>query len=136
MWTQLPILTLSLPVLSLASIQQSTHLFIREFHPTFSVMASGVTQPKKITCISQTGVSYVQIAKLDEIRSDVVVEQLFALINGLLDEEKAKNSEAADSVNLHQILLRTYHVFTHVGSQHRSFRSLLKQECLNLSPIR
>lgn len=109
-WKHLPILTVSLPILSPSQIQQQSHLFIRDFGSSFSVMATGITQPKRITCFSQTNKEAVQIAKKDEIRSDVVVQQLFELINGLLDEERIKNTSANKTINLWQILIRTYHV--------------------------
>lgn len=110
-WKHLPILTISIPILSPSQIQQQRHLFIRDFGSSFSVMATGITLPKRITCVSQTNKEVVQIAKKDEIRSDVVVQQLFELINGLLDEEKRRLTSVNQSINLQQILIRTYHVF-------------------------
>lgn len=74
-------------------------------------MATGITVPKKLTCYSQSGESFIQMLKKDEIRSDVVVEQLFLLLNSLLEEEKFNYQSSHDSLKVNQIILRTYHVF-------------------------
>lgn len=73
-------------------------------------MATGITVPKKLTCYSQSGDSYIQMLKKDEIRSDVVVQQLFLLLNNLLEEEKFNYQPSYESLKVNQILLRTYHV--------------------------
>ena len=70
-------------------------------------MATGITNPLRVTCTSSSGEPFVQILKLDEIRSDCVVQQLFELINRLLEEQRTHEEQRAVLQSLH---LRTYHV--------------------------
>ena len=85
-WACLPVLTASLPVLSAAQLKALPLPTIASFGRDFSVVATGITAPKKVACLSSRGEEYVQLLKRDEIRSDVVVQQLFLLLNDLLAE--------------------------------------------------
>ena len=64
--------------------------------------------------LSARGEEYVQLLKRDEIRSDVVVQQLFLLLNDLLAEERAAGQ---DGLLSDQILLRTYKVTALEGGE-------------------
>lgn len=109
-WSQIPVLTASLPYQSIQAIQQQSNLFIKHFGSSFSVMTTGITLPKKLSCYSQTGDCYTQMLKKDEIRSDVVVQQLFLLLNSLLEEEKVNYQPSHDTLKVNLMVLRTYHV--------------------------
>lgn len=78
------------------------------------MVATGITAPKKVACLSSRGEEYVQLLKRDEIRSDVVVQQLFLLLNDLLAEERAAGQ---DGLLSDQILLRTYKVTALEGGE-------------------
>ena len=56
----------------------------------------------------------MQVLKRDEFRSDVVVQQLFLLLNDLLAEERAAGQ---DGLLSDQILLRTYKVTALEGGE-------------------
>ena len=112
-WSVLPILTTTVPVRSLAWLQQHSHHFthIHSFGTTYKRVATGITAPLKLTCIGNDGLAYDQILKQDEIRSDCVIQQLFELINQLL--ETSALNEAKGSWNREgrsPIHLRTYQV--------------------------
>ena len=113
-WACLPVLTASLPVLSAAQLKALPLPTIASFGRDFSVVATGITAPKKVACLSSRGEEYVQLLKRDEIRSDVVVQQLFLLLNDLLAEERAAGQ---DGLLSDQILLRTYKVTALEGGE-------------------
>lgn len=113
-WACLPVLTASLPVLPVAQLQALPLPTIASFGREFMVVATGITAPKKVMCLSSRGEEYVQLLKRDEIRSDVVVQQLFLLLNDLLAEERAAGQ---DELLSRQILLRTYKVAVGVGAE-------------------
>ena len=113
-WSRLPVLTASLPVLSAAQLKALPLPAIASFGRDFSVVATGITAPKKVTCFSSRGEEFVQLLKRDEIRSDVVVQQLFLLLNDLLAEER---NAGQDGLLSRQILLRTYKVVGGVGGE-------------------
>ncbi|KAM7455657.1 hypothetical protein BLSTO_03591 [Blastocystis sp. subtype 1] len=96
-----------MPVLSATQLKALPLPTIASFGRDFSVVATGITAPKKVACLSSRGEEYVQLLKRDEIRSDVVVQQLFLLLNDLLAEERAAGQ---DGLLSDQILLRTYKV--------------------------
>lgn len=113
-WASLPVLTASLPVLPVAQLKALPLPAIASFGRDFSVVATGITAPKKVACMSSRGEEYVQLLKRDEIRSDVVVQQLFLLLNDLLAEERVAGQ---DELLSRQILLRTYKVAVGVGAE-------------------
>ena len=107
-WSSLPVLTATLPILTLDALTQSSIPYIGNFGSSFSVMATGITAPRKMSCFSVQGDEYIQVIKRDEIRSDCVVQQLFDLLNQLLRE--VQNDPKLVSKKVDQILLRTYKV--------------------------
>ena len=107
LWSTLPVITAFVPVLPLETLTRSELPRIHDFGTSFQLMATGITNPLRVTCTSSSGEPFVQILKLDEIRSDCVVQQLFELINRLLEEQRTHNEQRAGLQSLH---LRTYHV--------------------------
>ena len=94
-------------LLPLETLVRSEIPRIHDFGSSFQSMATGITNPLRVTCTSSSGEPFVQILKLDEIRSDCVVQQLFELINRLLEEQRTHEEQRAVLQSLH---LRTYHV--------------------------
>ena len=107
-WSCLPVLTASLPVLPLQQLKSASLPLIASFGKHFSVVATGITAPKKVECASQDGKKFIQLLKRDEIRSDVVIQQLLLLLNDLLLKERVVADQEA--VPNAQITLRTYKV--------------------------
>ena len=107
LWSTLPVITAFVPVLPLDVLSDSDIPRIHDFGSSFQLMATGITSPLRVTCTSSSGEPFVQILKQDEIRSDCVVQQLFELINRLLEEQRTHNEQRAVLQSLH---LRTYHV--------------------------
>ena len=108
LWSSLPVITATLPVMSLDTLKQGNIPYIGNFGSTYSVMTTGITSPRKMKCFSVQGDKYVQLIKRDEIRSDCVVQQLFDLLNQLLRE--VQNDPKLVSKKVDQIILRTYKV--------------------------
>ena len=74
-------------------------------------MATGITAPLKLTCLGNDGLAYDQILKQDEIRSDCVIQQLFELINQLLEASVLNDVTGPwDRGGRSSIHLRTYRV--------------------------
>ena len=108
LWSSLPVITATLPIMSLDALRQRNIPYIGNFGSTYSVMATGITSPRKMYCFSVQGDEYVQLIKRDEIRSDCVMQQLFDLLNQLLRE--VQNDPKLVSKKVDQIILRTYKV--------------------------
>lgn len=108
LWSSIPVLTATLPILAMDALTQSSIPYIGNFGSSFSVMATGITAPRKMSCFSVQGDEYIQVIKRDEIRSDCVVQQLFELLNQLLRE--VQDDPTLVSKKVDQILLRTYKV--------------------------
>ena len=106
LWSQLPVLTATLPILPLDQLQRQSIPFIHDFGSSFKLVATGITSPLHVTCVAHDGSNFYQILKKDEIRSDCVVQQLFELINRLLAE---KNCESQNP-SFRDIHLRIYRV--------------------------
>lgn len=110
LWSQLPVLTASLPVLPVAQLQ-ATLPRISSFGRTFHVMTTGITAPKTIQCFSTQNRCFTQLAKHDEVRSDCVVQQLFELLNSLLIDERSDPERASlPEAVIDALWLRTYKV--------------------------
>jgi ataxia telangiectasia mutated family protein len=62
---------------------------ITSFSPDMSI-ASGVSAPKIITCITSDGAKYKQLVKggNDDLRQDAIMEQVFAQVNELLGSNR------------------------------------------------
>lgn len=75
---------------------------IEYFNPEFA-MVGGVNAPKKLICHSSTGRQLPQLLKgKDDLRQDAVMQQLFTVVNRLLDK---------DDLTAHRALhIRTYKV--------------------------
>ena len=84
-WSCLPVLTASLPVLPLQQLKSASLPLIASFGKHFSVVATGITAPKKVE-----------------------IQQLFLLLNDLLLKERVVADQEA--VPNAQITLRTYKV--------------------------
>ena len=80
LWSSIPVLTATLPILAMDALTQSSIPYTGNFGSSFSVMATGITAPRKMSCFSVQGDEYIQVIKRDEIRSDCVVQQLFELL--------------------------------------------------------
>ena len=106
LWSQLPVLTATLPILPLEQLQRQSIPFIHDFGSSFKLVATGITSPLRVTCVAHDGSNFNQILKKDEIRSDCVVQQLFELLNRLLAE---KNCESQNP-SFQDIHLRIYRV--------------------------
>ena len=106
LWSQLPVLTATLPILPLEQPQRQSIPFIHDFGSSFKLVATGITSPLRVTCVAHDGSNFNQILKKDEIRSDCVVQQLFELLNRLLAE---KNCESQNP-SFQDIHLRIYRV--------------------------
>ena len=61
---------------------------IERFSSTYS-MVGGVNAPKKLTCTGTDGKVRLQLVKgKDDLRQDAVMEQVFGLMNNLLDQNE------------------------------------------------
>ena len=105
-WSQLPVLTATLPILPLEQLKRQSIPFIHSFGSSYQLVATGITSPLRVTCVAHDGSNFNQILKNDEIRSDCVVQQLFELLNRLLAE---KNIESQNP-SYRDIHLRIYRV--------------------------
>ncbi|CAF0715627.1 unnamed protein product [Adineta steineri] len=75
---------------------------IKNFHSEYA-MVGGVNAPKKLLCYSSTGRQLPQLLKgKDDLRQDAVMQQLFTVVNRLLDK---------DDLTCHRSMnIRTYKV--------------------------
>ena len=75
---------------------------VKHFNAEYA-MVGGVNAPKKLLCHSSTGRQLPQLLKgKDDLRQDAVMQQLFTVVNRLLDK---------DELTRHQSMnLRTYKV--------------------------
>ena len=61
--------------------------YIEKFANTFK-LAGGINLPKIISCIGSDGVARRQLVKgQDDLRQDAVMQQVFGLVNNLLNKE-------------------------------------------------
>eukprot|EP00656_Telonema_subtile_P005664 TRINITY_DN12582_c0_g1_i1.p1 TRINITY_DN12582_c0_g1~~TRINITY_DN12582_c0_g1_i1.p1 ORF type:complete len:612 (-),score=186.60 TRINITY_DN12582_c0_g1_i1:71-1906(-) len=75
---------------------------LKSFHPSFDMAACGINVPKVIKCMGDDGIWYKQLVKLDETRQDAVMQQLYSMVNMLLQED--------DDTRKRQLRLRTYEI--------------------------
>lgn len=60
---------------------------IHKFLPHYE-LCGGINMPKKVTCIGQDGIPYTQLVKgRDDLRQDAVMQQVFQLVNQLLEQD-------------------------------------------------
>ncbi|GAA5849370.1 hypothetical protein JCM8547_006527 [Rhodosporidiobolus lusitaniae] len=103
-----PVMTFDLPVDPSGRYDENSFPHIVRYSDKFDT-AGGVNLPKIVTCIGSDGQAYKQLLKgNDDIRQDAVMEQLFALVNTLLNRD-----EGGRRRKLH---LRTYKVIPLQGS--------------------
>lgn len=87
--THVPVPTVPLPLT--ASDSQSDMPYIQEFERRARV-CNGLSKPLRVICVGSDGKSYPQIVKgRDDLRGDAVMEQVFSILNHLLQ----KDAEAA-----------------------------------------
>lgn len=66
-------------------------------------ICSGLSKPLRVVCIGSDGRSYPQMVKgRDDLRGDAVMEQLFTILNGLLERD--------DEASRRSLLVRTYRI--------------------------
>jgi serine-protein kinase ATM len=93
--------TSNLPIRADSNYQTSA-VTIRSFGRTY-VLVGGVNQPKKIECLGSDGKIYRQLVKgKDDLRQDAVMEQVFCLVNSLLQQTSETRKRA--------LSIRTYKV--------------------------
>jgi len=94
---------------------------IQKFASTYS-MVGGVNAPKKITCTGTDGKVRLQLVKgKDDLRQDAVMEQVFGLMNNLLEQNEETRKRS--------LKIRTYKVVP------LSQRSGILEWCVNTQPI-
>ena len=94
---------------------------IAKFIPTYS-MVGGINAPKKISCAGTDGRLRLQLVKgSDDLRQDCVMEQVFGLLNQLLDQDEDSRKQ--------KLSIRTYKVVP------LSQRSGVLQWCTNTVPL-
>lgn len=95
-----PVPTVALPMHASASCERLPH--IMGFEKSAGV-CDGLSKPLRIKCIGSDGVIYPQVVKgRDDLRGDAVMEQMFTIMNSLLE----KDAEASRR-SLH---VRTYRI--------------------------
>ncbi|GAA5832573.1 hypothetical protein JCM11251_001373 [Rhodosporidiobolus azoricus] len=98
----IPVTTYDLPVNSDGRYEESDFPHIVAYDDTFTT-AGGVHLPKIMTCRASDGKTYKQLFKGDDdIRQDAVMEQVFELVNRLLDRDEGGRRR--------KLRLRTYKV--------------------------
>ncbi|BBN18785.1 serine-protein kinase ATM [Marchantia polymorpha subsp. ruderalis] len=82
-----PVITASLPVEHSCGYSPESFVHFKGFTDGITVM-NGINAPKCIDCLGSDGNKYRQLAKSgnDDMRQDAVMEQLFGLVNNLLQE--------------------------------------------------
>ncbi|GJP48207.1 hypothetical protein CLOM_g7479 [Closterium sp. NIES-68] len=98
-----PVLTACVPVDRTCRYAQGSFPAFCGLKDTIKVM-HGVNAPKVVECVGSDGCAYKQLAKSgnDDLRQDAVMEQLFALVNSLL--------QAHGSASKRRLAIRTYKV--------------------------
>ena len=80
----------------------SSIVFPMKYCPTYQLVG-GIHLPKLVTCIGSDGREYRQLVKSkDDLRQDAVMQQIFLLVNSLLQQ----NHET----RVRNLCIRTYHV--------------------------
>ena len=94
---------------------------IAKFIPTYS-MVGGINAPKKMSCAGTDGRLRLQLVKgSDDLRQDCVMEQVFGLLNQLLDQDEDSHQQ--------KLSIRTYKVVP------LSQRSGVLQWCTDTVPL-
>ncbi|KAL6075751.1 non-specific serine/threonine protein kinase [Balamuthia mandrillaris] len=82
--SDVPIPTMSVPVQPDGDYDSIPH--VRKFVPTFT-LAGGLNLPKIVECIGSDGYFYKQLVKgNDDLRQDQVMQQMFHMVNTLLNQ--------------------------------------------------
>lgn len=85
-------------------------------------LTAGINKPKRIECVGLNGKTYSQLLKgTDDLRQDSVMQQVFGIMNNLLDQSKTTKKD-----RLH---IRTYVVVP------LSQRSGILEWCVNTMPL-
>lgn len=85
-------------------------------------MPGGINVPKKITCLCSDGKEYPQLLKgKDDMRQDAIMQQVFTILNNMLE-----NSKETQSSRLH---IKTYKVIP------LTQRSGILEWCSNSIPL-
>ena len=118
-WEEAAVLTDTLPVRP--DRDYGAVCGIQQYIPNYS-MVGGVNAPKKISCRGTDGVARLQLVKgKDDLRQDAVMEQVFGLMNSLLDRSQEARRR--------QLSVRTYKVVP------LSQRSGVLEWCTNTQPL-
>eukprot|EP01105_Mastigella_eilhardi_P010587 TRINITY_DN2472_c0_g1_i1.p1 TRINITY_DN2472_c0_g1~~TRINITY_DN2472_c0_g1_i1.p1 ORF type:complete len:2237 (+),score=571.05 TRINITY_DN2472_c0_g1_i1:1980-8690(+) len=78
-------------------------IHVARFQPTFALVG-GVNLPKCINCVGSNGMLYKQLVKAgrDDLRQDAVMEQMFQMVNSMLQE--------SHQTRMRDLKIRTYKV--------------------------
>ena len=118
-WAEVAVPTDTLPVAP--DSNYSSVCGIAKFVDSYS-MVGGVNAPKKISCAGTDGRLRLQLVKgRDDLRQDCVMEQVFGLLNQLLDQD--------DDSHQQKLSIRTYKVVP------LSQRSGVLEWCTNTMPL-
>lgn len=94
---------------------------VARFLPHYS-MVGGINAPKKISCLGTDGRLRLQLVKgKDDLRQDAVMEQVFGLLNQLLEQD--------EEARRHKLSIRTYKVVP------LSQRSGVLEWCTDTQPL-
>lgn len=98
--SHVPIPTIPLPICANDYWESLPH--IHSFHQNARVCA-GLSKPLSVVCIGSDGKTYPQLVKgRDDLRGDAVMEQMFMIVNKLLQ----RDAQAAER----NLLIRTYRI--------------------------
>lgn len=87
---------------------------IQAFNPEY-YLVGGVNAPKKIVCHSSNGQKLPQLLKgKDDLRQDAVMQQLFTVVNRLLEKDKL-TSHRSLQIRTYKVVPLTY-VFISIKS--------------------
>ena len=118
-WTDVAVPTDTLPVAPDGNYSSVSG--IAKFIPTYS-MVGGINAPKKMSCAGTDGRLRLQLVKgSDDLRQDCVMEQVFGLLNQLLEQDEDSHQQ--------KLSIRTYKVVP------LSQRSGVLQWCTDTAPL-
>ena len=89
---------------------------ITRYDQKIAISASGLTRPKFLRCIGSDGQTYHQLTKMDDVKPDAIMQQVFTFVNDLLahaspnDEDSGTASSSSHANSSSPLHIRTYKV--------------------------
>ena len=94
---------------------------VKRYDQTIRISTSGLSKPKFLKCVGNDGQLYHQLCKMDDVKPDAIMQQVFTFVNRILARASGSSDEygevygdsdnsASDVAALKSLEIRTYKV--------------------------